>query len=226
MDALVRKDTLIAASTAASVSALACYPRLALWTDRPNALWFTWSILLLSSFILWSFVFAWYPSSLGLPVIRKPRARVWFLTAIAGPVSALVLLIIVDPTLRGIRPTDYPTSPTTWLAAALFNLAFSQLFVCYAPLAFFLRLTRHPTTTVAFTVLFGLALLTAQIHSSNIEISAGFALTLFSIRALFGTLSAIIFLRGGLLPAATWSLILDVRLLPALLSSSEPSFHP
>jgi hypothetical protein len=226
VDALVRKDTLIAATTAAAVSALASYPRLALWTDRPNALWFTWSILLLSSFILWSFVFAWYPSALGLPVIRNPRPPVWLATAIAAPLGAIVLLLIVDPILLAIRPADYPTSLASWLAATLFNLTFSQLFVCYAPLAFFLRLTRRPTTTVAFTVLFGLALLTAQIHSSHIDISPRFALTLFSLRALFGTVSAFLFLRGGLLPAASWSLILDLRLLPSLLSSAEPSFHP
>jgi hypothetical protein len=219
MDSLVRKDTMRSAAIAAAVSTLICYPRLALWTERPNALWFLGTMLLLVSFILWSFVFAWYPRQLGRPVIQSQNTiRTWVLASTGGILGGLLLLIAVDPTLRNARPADYPTSLPTWTFATLFNLGFSQLFLCYAPMAFFLRLFRQPTAAVGLTVLFGLGLLAAQLDAVHIELHPRFVLRLYVLLVLFGGIAALLFLRGGLLPAATWTLLLECRLLPGLIA--------
>lgn len=204
---------------AAVVSALVCYPRLAIWTERPNALWFLGTMLLLLSFILWSFVFGWYPRQLGRPVIQlRPPRSVWALAGLGGVVGAVILLVVVDPTLRGERPSDYPESMGAWAFFTLFNLGFSQLFLCYAPLAFFLRLFRHSMVAVGLTVLFGLGLLTAQLDATGLELELGFVVVLYLLRVVFGAIAAILFLFGGLLPAVTWVLLLECRLLPGLLA--------
>jgi hypothetical protein len=218
MDSLVRKDTLQSAAVAAAISTLVCYPRLALWSERPNALWFLGVMLLLVSFLLWSFVFAWYPQHLRRPVIQsQPAVSTWALAVMGGAVGGLLLLFAVDPTLRNVRPTDYPTTLAAWIFATLFNLGFSQLFLCYAPMAFFLRLFRQPAVAVGLTVLFGLGLLAAQLDVVGFELEPRFVLGLYLLRALFGGIAALLFLRGGLLPAATWTLLLECRLLPGLI---------
>jgi hypothetical protein len=220
MDALVRQDTIRSAAIAAAITTLLGYPRLALWAERPNALWFLGIMLLLVSFILWSFVFAWYPQYLGRAALQAPRStRLWILTGLGGIAGGLVLLVAIDPTLRAERPADYPATIPAWFASVLFNLAFSQLFLCYAPVAFFLRLFRRPAAAVGLTVLFGLGLLAAQLNATGIELNPGFVLGLYLLRALFGAIPALLFLRGGLFPAATWTLLLECRLLPGLITS-------
>jgi hypothetical protein len=228
MDTLVRKDTIQRAALAAAVTTTLCFPRLAVWTERPNALWFLTTMLLLVSFLLWSFVFAWYPQSAGRPVIQiPPPFLVWMLAIVGGLLAGAILLLVVDPTLRRVRPTDYPTTLTAWGFNTLFNLGFSQLFLCYAPVAFFLRLFRLPVAAVGLTIVFGLGLLAAQLNTLDIDLEPGFLLGLYLLRAGFGGIAALLFFRGGLLGAATWTMLLECRLLPGLLLplslSSSPS---
>jgi hypothetical protein len=218
MDSLVRKDTIHRAALAAAITTTICFPRLALWTERPNALWFLATMLLLVSFLLWSFVFAWYPQSSGRPVIQiSPPFLVWILAVVGGLLAGAILLLLVDPTLRRVRPDDYPTSLPAWSFNALFNLGFSQLFLCYAPIAFFLRLFRQPVAAVGLTILFGLGLLAAQMNTLDMDLAPRFLLVLYLVRAGFGGIAALLFLRGGLLPAATWTMLLECRLLPGIL---------
>jgi hypothetical protein len=220
MQSLVRQDTIWSAAIAAGISATVCYPRLVIWTDRPNALWFLATMLLLVSFILWSFVFAWYPQSVGRAVIQwRMGAGLWALAGLGGGLGGALLLWTVDPVLREVRPGDYPATLPAWLWFTLFNLGFSQLFVCYAAVAFFLRLFRGLSIALGCTVLFGLLLLTLQIHTSSIEFEPAFVLRLYLLRALFGAVPALLFLRGGILPAVIWTLLLESRLLPRLIFS-------
>jgi hypothetical protein len=112
-----------------------------------------------------------------------------------------------------LNPDDYPDSLPSWTAGALFSLGFGQLFVCYAPLALFLRLFRHPAAAVLLTVLFGQFLLGLQLDATSFPADVPFTITLFSLRALLGLAGAYLFLRGGLLLGSSWSLILESRLL-------------
>jgi hypothetical protein len=218
MDSLVRKDTIRLAALAAAVTTTICFPRLALWTERPNALWFLATMMLLVSFLLWSFVFAWYPQASSRPVIQlQPPLLVWRLAILGGLMAGSILLLLVDPTLRSARPIDYPSTLPTWSFSTLFNLGFSQLFLCYAPMAFFLRLLRLPVAAVGLTIVFGLGLLAAQLHATGVELEPRFLLGLYLLRALLGGIAAMLFFRGGLLPAATWTLLLECRLLPGLI---------
>lgn len=177
-------------------------------------------MLFLVSFILWSFVFAWYPNYAGRAVVRwRMGTGLWALTGLGGGIGGVVLLLTVDPGLRDVRPGDYPATLSAWLWFTLFNLGFSQLFVCYAAVAFFLRLFRKPSIALGLTVLFGLLLLTLQLDTSPIEFEPAFISRLYLLRALFGAIAALLFLRGGLLPATIWTLLLESRLLPHLISS-------
>lgn len=217
MDALVRPETMRSAAVAAVITFLIGWPRLALWTERPNALWFLGIMLLLVAFMLWSFVFAWYPQHAGRPVIQLPSIQLWVASGLGGLVGGLIFLIAIDPTLRQHRPIDYPATLPAWTVTTLFNLGFSQLFLCYAPMAFFLRLLRLPQLAVGLTVAFGLCLLAAQLNAMGENLQPLFVLKLYVVRAMFGVVTALLFLRGGLVPAATWTLLLESRLLPGLI---------
>jgi hypothetical protein len=202
------------AALAAGITGLTCYPRLWLWTERPNALWFMVTLLLLTSFVLWSFVFGWYPLYTGRPVSRLHLARQeWLRASLLGVASATVVALTIDPRLRMLNPDDYPDSLSSWIAGTLFSLTFGQLFVCYAPFALFLRLFRHSTAAVLLTILFGQFLLGLQLNATSFPADVPFTIALFSLRALLGLAGVYLFLRGGLLLGASWSLILESRLL-------------
>ncbi len=211
---LAQPDTMQSAALAAGVTGLSCFPRLWLWTERPNALWFMVTLLLLTSFILWSFVFGWYPPYTGRRVFRLHLSRrAWLAASALGIASATVVALAVDPRLRLLSPDDYPKSLADWLAGTLFSLTLGQLFLCYAPLALFLRLFRHPAVAILLTVLFGQFLLGLQLESTPFEADLPFTLMLFGRSALLGLAGAFLFLRGGLLLGSLWSLLLEGRLL-------------
>ncbi|MCL4180998.1 MAG: hypothetical protein KJ072_25040 [Verrucomicrobia bacterium] len=214
MQSLVQPDTMRSAALAAAITGLAGYPRLWLWTDRPNALWFMVALLVLTSFVLWSFVFAWYPPGTGQPALRRrlPPGE-WLRAGLLGAAAAAVIALVVDPRLRLLKPDDFPDTIPAWIAGALFSLAFGQLFLCYAPLALFLRLFRNPVVAVLLTVLFGQFLLGLQLNAASFQADLPFTVMLLLLRALLGLAAAWLFLRGGLLLGTTWSLILESRLL-------------
>ena len=202
------------AAVAAGITGLACYPRIWLWTDRPNALWFMVTLLILTSFVLWSFVFAWYPPRMGRPVLNlEPTRQDWLLTCLLGLTAAVILTLLVDPKLRPLNPTDYPESFPAWTASVLFSMTLSQLFLCYAPVALFLRLFGHPTVAILMTVLLGEFLLGLQLNAASFQVDLPFTVTLFTLRAVLGWAAAYLFLRGGLVLGTTWCLILESRLL-------------
>jgi hypothetical protein len=214
VQSLAQPDTMRSAAIAAAITALACYPRLWLWTDRPNALWFMVTLLVLTSFVLWSFVFGWYPARAHHPVIHPALSQHdWLIACAMGLAGALVLAIAVDPKLKVLNPADYPESFHAWTAHALFSLSFSQLFLCYAPIALFLRLFRDPTLAILLTILLGEFLLGLQLNAASFQVDLPFRLLLFGLRALLGWASAYLFLRGGVLLGTTWSFLLECRMM-------------
>ena len=218
MRSLAQPETMRAAAAAAAISGLAGYAQLASWTDRSHALWFLAAALTLSSFILWSFVFGWYPRQLGKDVLRsRLPARDWIVTILFGLAGALVLAAVVDPRLRPLKPGDYPETLPDWIAGALFSLSFSHLVVCYAPMAFFLRLSGHPKVAVFLTVALGEFLLGLQLNAASIQLDLPFTLLLYGVRAVLGWAAAWVFLRGGVVLGTVWTLLLEGRLLVMLL---------
>src|SRR5437667_7902195 len=129
MRALAQPGVLKAAITAALISALACYPRLALWTDRVYPLWYLEALLLLGGIVLWGFVFAWHTKYTGRPVFTlKPPAFPLGLATFCGLAAALLLHFWIDPILKTRSPNEYPANGQEWVAMTLFNLVFTQLF--------------------------------------------------------------------------------------------------
>jgi hypothetical protein len=157
MRSLAQRDVLINAGYAAVITALACYPRLAIWLDRPYTILFSCVMILWTGFVLWAFVFAWQPKYAHRPVISYQfPIRLWAMATLYGVVWAMLLHWLMDPQLRVTTPKDYPTDWLSWIAMCLFALSLDTLFLCFAPFAFFIRLTRKPDVSLALTVIFGI----------------------------------------------------------------------
>ena len=58
MRSLAKPQVLIRAGYATAITTLACYPRLAIWLERPYSTLFGCMMVLWTAFILWAFVFA------------------------------------------------------------------------------------------------------------------------------------------------------------------------
>jgi len=212
MRSLIQPQVLKAAAAGAAITTLASYPRLVLWTERPHQLWFLTLTLAWTTFILWSFVFGWSPKYARRPVVAvQPTFRSWSAATAAGLAGVLVLGSIIDPILRPLVPGDYPTNIESWLAFTCFALAFDQLFLCFAPFAFFLRLTRKPATAASLTVLFGVVLVYIKARTWSDQFSSLFVIELFAWRVAAGFLSVFFFFKGGVLLNAWWILLLQVR---------------
>ncbi len=98
----------------------------------------------------------------------------------------------------------------------LFNLAFDQLFLCFAPFSFFMRLFHNQRAAVGMTVLFGVALLSLRIKSLAALVSPFFITELFVWRTAAGFLTLYFYLKGGALLVWWWVLLMQFRLLITL----------
>jgi len=201
-----------AAAVGAAMTSLASYPRLVLWSDRAHQLWFLALTLAWASFILWSFVFAWHAKFSRCPFFFARADLKLFSTATgSGLLGALALELWIDPVLRPLVPDDYPATLESWLAMTLFALSFDQLFLCFAPFAFFLRLTRRPRTAGGLTVLFGVFLLYLQARARLGQAALLFVIGLFAWRAVAGFLSVFFLVKGGAIMTLWWVFLLQLR---------------
>ena len=217
MRSLLQPGVLKSAGTAALVTSLVCFPRLALWSDRPHPLWLLSLTLAWASFILWSFVFGWRLKNAHRPILFvKARPALWSAATFAGLTGAVVLHLFIDSVLHPLVPGDYPDTHEAWLAMTLFTLAFDQLFLCFAPFAFFVRLLKNQRAAAGLTVLFGVALLCLRIKSLTPLVSPLFIAELFVWRTAAGFLTLYFYLEGGALLAWWWVLLLQLRHLIAL----------
>jgi len=209
---LVQSSVLKHAALAALVTVLACWPRLSLWTGRPYAVWFMSAILGWAAFILWSFVFAWHTHYTGSAVFgTRFRPRLWGIATLCGIAGTLTLHWLIDPMLRPVAVEDYPASFPSLLALTLFTLTFDQLFLCFAPFAFFVRLFQSRNVAMGLTVLFGLFLLYLHARLWRSQFSSLFILELFAWRAAAAFLALYFYLRGGALLTLWWIFLLQLR---------------
>ncbi len=219
MRLLTQPRVLGRAILAAFITSLACCPRLATWTERADSVLFLWLMLLWAMCVLWGFVFAWQFQYANRPAIQlKFQPKLWAMATISATVAAVLLNFLLDPQLRRLTPGDYPVDGHAWLGMSLFTLAFAPLFLCFAPYAFFIRLSRKPDAALALTVLFGVFILAFKLSSAKTPTPMGFIVELMAVRLLAGFATVYFYLRGGALLVSWVGLILQLRFLVALVA--------
>jgi hypothetical protein len=211
MRLLSQPSVLARAGVAASISCIACYPRLALWTTRAEPLWFLLAILLWCLFVMWAFVFAWQSEHAHRPVFESRfKPKVWLAASACALSWAVALHFLVDPRHRLLVPADFPTDARSWFAMCLFALAFHPLFHTFAPFAFFIRLLRKQSVSVSLTVAFNVFVLYAKLSSFSPAPPLWFAVQLAAIGTLGCFLTIHFYLNGGAL--VVWWMVLIVQL--------------
>ncbi len=143
MRSLVQPAVLRASALAAALSALACWPRLALWTERTDAIGFLLAVVAACAFFLWNFVFGWHERYTQRPVFAPVEPKLWSLVTVLALVVAIVVRIAGDPFVRPLAPDEFPNDLATWAAMLLFGVGLGSVFLVFAPFALFVRLTRR-----------------------------------------------------------------------------------
>lgn len=209
---LLQPRVLRQASLAALISALASYPRLALWRHRPAPLWYLEATLFICCILLWGFVFAWHEPHTGQPVFRFKLDPMPLLVATVTALgAALVFHLWLDPPLRSKFPEEYPPDLAHWLAAVPFILAFNQLFLIFAPFDWLMRLGKNRMVAACLTSLLGAVLLLMKIHSLSASIAPPLLAVLLAGRVATGLLVVWFYLRGGVILVCWWALLLESR---------------
>jgi magnesium-transporting ATPase (P-type) len=212
---LLQPKVLNLASIAALTSALACYPRISLWTGRSAPIWYLEGAIFLCGIVLWSFVFAWHEPYTHRPVfVLKPEPKLFLAATLIGIVAAVVFHLWLDPSLRSKLPDEYPASLQQWFAQVLFALAFNQLFLLFAPFAWLMRLFKNRQAAISLTVLFGVCILAMKIRSLPTPVPPLPLAALLAGRIVMGFLAVSFYLRGGVLLVWWWTLLFEARLLP------------
>jgi hypothetical protein len=197
---------------AAVIGCLLCFPRLWLWPTRQYPLWYLEAILFLGGTVLWAFIFAWHSKYTGQAIFKtriKPALLAW--VTLAGITMAALLYIVVDPALKILTPAAYPKGATEWAAMSLFNLAFTQVFLVFAPFAWLMRLFQNRSIAIGLTILFSLIVLALRYQTSSPAIPAGLFSSLLAVRLVTAMFSIYCYLRGGILLVWWWALLLDAR---------------
>ncbi len=198
MRSFTEPAVLLRAALAAVLSAVACYPRLSHWSQREDAVWFLTAVIGWAAFVMWAAVFAWHEKHGQREVFPKRVApNLWLLTVALGLVGAAISLHCGDPTLRQLAPTDFPQNPGQFAEYVLFNLALEQLFLCFAPFAFGVRLLPNVKVAGVGVVLFGLLVFALKLHSVPVALPWDLTLGLVCFRAIHSAVTVWLYYRGG-----------------------------
>jgi hypothetical protein len=215
MRSLTQPKVLGRALLAAIVACALCYPRLAAWEERGFPLTLMMPVFAWAMFVLWGFVFAWHFEYGRRPVLGLEtfNGKFWSIVSLITAGAALGLHYLVDPKLRVLTPEVYPTEWNSWVRTSLFAVAFEPLFLCFAPYAFFIRLTKRQDAAITMTVVFGLFLLALRINAAHTILSAWLLIELASLRVLAGFAQVYLYLKGGALLVWWVVFILQLRLI-------------
>ena len=218
---LLQPKVLNRAVLAALVTALACYPQLLFWLDRPDSIWLLDATIFLCSIVLWGFVFAWHEPYTRRPVwgFKLEPAPFVTVTAIAITVAA-VFHLWLDPPLRLKAPDEYPADLNHWLAQLLFFMFLLQLFLLFAPFAWLMRLCKNRRAAAILTVLFSAFVLVLANQSRKTPVPSPLFGVLLACRTVTGLLAVWFYLRGGIILIWWWTLLFESRHLLALLGHS------
>jgi len=174
--------------------------------------WYLEAVLFLSGIVLWAFVFAWQTRYTGRPVFRvKVGVRRWVEATLAGIVCTVILYYIIDPTLRLRMPEEYPGSIWELVAMVMFSLGFGQLFTIFAPFAWLVRLLKNEKAAMTFTVVFGMFLMVAKRQTLHVSLPLNLSVYLAMLTFSSAILSIYFYLRGGLLLAWWFALVMFSR---------------
>jgi hypothetical protein len=212
MRRLAQPQVVTKAAIAAALSAVLSLPRMMLWTTRPFSIWYHEANILFCGFVLWAFVFAWHTEYSPRPVFTlKIKLPVFAAATLAGIVTGLVLHWLVDPPLKIRNPQDYPVDFQHWVATTLFALAFTQLFLLYAPFAWVIRLFHNEKVAMWFTVALGVLVLALKSNSSPTPLPTSLLLELLVLRIASAWFAIWFYLRGGILLVWWLGFLIEAR---------------
>lgn len=212
MRSLAESSVLLRAAVASGVTCLACYPRLAHWGQRTDAVWFYEVVIGWAAFVMWAAVFAWHEQHGRLEVFpKRVSPNLWLVALALGGAGAAISFHFGDPTLRQLAPTDFPRNPAQWTEHVLFNLAMEQLFLCFAPFAFFVRLLPGVKAASVGTVLVGLLVFALKLQSVSAALTWDVALGLALFRALTSAVTVWLYCQGGVWLVWLFALVLQCR---------------
>jgi len=200
MRRLAQPQVVTSAATAAALSAALSLPRMLLWDNRLFSLWYIEAMIFLCGFVLWAFVFAWHTEYTRHPVFTlRIQAGLFAAATLAGVIAGLVLHWLLDPSLRARNPEDYPADFQHWVAATLFTLAFTQLFLIYAPFAWVIRLLRNEQVATWSVVALSVLVLVLKNNSLRTALPESLFLELLALRIASAYFAIWFYLRGGML---------------------------
>jgi len=212
MRRLAQPQVVSSAATAAALSAALALPRMLLWDKRTFSLWYIEAMIFLCGFVLWAFVFAWHTEYTHRPVFTlRIKASLFAVATVVGMIAGVALHWLLDPSLRVRNPQDYPVDFQHWIAATLFSLAFTQLFLLYAPFAWVIRLFRNEQVATWCTVALGVLVLALKINSSPTTLPESLFLELFALRIGFAYFAIWFYLRGGMLLVWWLGFLIEAR---------------
>lgn len=215
MHDLIRPEHIKPTAYAALATAILCLPRLSLWTNRVHPIWYLGAMIFAVGFVLWGFVFAWHRKYTGRPVFTLNLKEGGFaLATLTGLGVAITLRMFIDPIARRAMPEDFPVNLKQWLAAGLFTLSLSQLFLVFAPFAWLMRLFKRRTIAFALTVLFGLVVFVLKTRSATAPITPVVFGILLLTRFIMEMLVVGVYLRGGVLPTLWLGFLVHLHFLP------------
>jgi hypothetical protein len=200
------------AAIAGLLTAIASYPRLILWNEPPGTILFLCMMLFWTAFCLWSFVFAWHEEGVASSVfLRKVDAKWWIGVTLLGVVAAILEYHFLDPHTRELKFVRFPQNFSEWGAMLLFNLAFDQLFLCFAPYAFFIRLFRKRNWAATQVVMLSVFVLVLKLFSEETLVFSPLIVTLFLLRIVGSSIVIFLYIRGGVVLVCWWVFLLQTR---------------
>ena len=212
MHAFLQRQTLRHAGLATLFTGAACLPRLLAWNHPRHTLGVLVAGLLGCAFCLWGFVFAWHEQESGRKVILlRPRRPLWIGSTATGAAAALLAHFGLDPLARTVDPANFPANTTEWAAMTLFTLGFEQLFLCFAPFAFWARLFHRVDLAFWLTLASGIGVLALKFAAAGMTDSTLMLIVVGTGRLILSAITLYFYLQGGLLVATWWLLLLQSR---------------
>ena len=195
-----------------SGSALACYPRLSLWLNRPAPIWYLEATIFICGIMLWSFVFAWHTPYTNRPVfVLKQKPGPFIIVTLMGIIAAAGFHLWLDPVLRSKMPEEYPVDLQHWFAVMLFSLALNQLFLIFASFDWLMRLFKNRWVATSLTALFGAYVLAMKIQSLPTPVPPLLLAALLAGRIIMVFLAVSFYLRGGVVLVWWWTVLFEAR---------------
>lgn len=218
MDLLTAPTTLRRAGLAALLTTAACLPKLTGWAPNFYPVWFSALTVALTSAVMWAFVFAWEETRLGRPPLaRCPQRGLWLAATGFALIAAAFRALLLEPTLVARGLGERPASLSAWAAAGLFQLAFLQLFLLFAPVALCARLFRDRRAALLLVVGLGLYLNWQVLGRHPGVASPALIAQILLARAVGDALAVWFYQQGGALVAWWIAALLHLRHLPGLL---------